>query len=99
VVISDLHLQRVPVSPDEAETTPVVDPNAVLSGAVAFQCLQRVAWRTEIMKRPGGVKLKQFSNRNLFDGLKRPGSDSKKYFLGFGIPKGSDHVLSYIDRR
>jgi hypothetical protein len=56
----------------------VIDPKAVLFGAVAFQCLQRIAWRAEIVQRPGGVKLKQFSNRNLFDGLKRPRSDSKK---------------------
>jgi hypothetical protein len=58
VVVGDLHLKRVPLSPDEAEAIPVVNPNAVLSGAVAFQCLQRIAWGTEIVKRPGRVKLK-----------------------------------------
>jgi hypothetical protein len=90
---------RVSVFPDEAEAIAVVDPNAVLSGAVAFQCLERIAGRTEIVERPGRVQLKQFSNGGLLDGLKSPGSDSKKYLLGFGISERPDHVLSYIDRR
>jgi len=60
---------RTSIFPDEAEAIAVVDPNAVLSGSVAFQRLQRIAWRTEIVKRPGCMKLKQFSNSDLFDGL------------------------------
>ncbi|HUE04701.1 MAG TPA: hypothetical protein VMR62_34435, partial [Bryobacteraceae bacterium] len=54
-------------------------------------CLQSIAGCAEIEKRPGRVKLKQFSNRNLLDGLKLPGSDSKKYLLSFGISKGPVH--------
>jgi len=68
----------------------------LLSGAAAFQCLQRVAWRAEIVKRPGRVKLKQFSNRSLFDGLQLPGPDSQKHLLGFGISKGPDHAFDRI---
>jgi hypothetical protein len=83
----------VSIFPDEAEAIAVVDPNAVLSGAVVFQCLQGIARRTEIVKSPGRVKLKQFSNRNLFDSLKLPGSDSKEDLLGFGISKRSDYGL------
>ena len=96
MIIGDLHLIRVSIFPDEAEAIAVVDPDAVLSGAAAFQCLQRVTWRAEIVKRPGRVQLKQFSNRNLFDGLKLPGTGSQKDLLGFGISKGADHALDRI---
>jgi hypothetical protein len=99
VIIGDLNPVRVSILPDEAEAIAIVDPNAVLSRAVTFQCFQGIAWRTEIAKRSGRVKLKQLSDRSLFNGLKLPGSDSKKYILCFGVLKGPDHVLSYIDSR
>ena len=99
MVIRDLDIYRPAFRPDEANPPLLIDPDAVLSGAVAFQCLQRIARRTEIVERPGRVQLKQFSNGGLFDGLKSPGSDSKKHLLSFGISERPDHVLSYIDRR
>jgi hypothetical protein len=75
VIVGELYPIRISVLPDEAEAIAVVDPNTVLSGPIALQRLQRIAWRTEIVKRPGRVKLKQFSNGNLSDSLKPPGSD------------------------
>jgi len=99
MIVGDLRLIRVASFPDEAEAIAVVDPDAVLSGAVVFQCFQRIARRAEIVQRRGRVKLKQSSNGSLFDGLKLSGSDPKEYLLGFDIPKRSDRILSYIDRR
>jgi hypothetical protein len=99
VIIGDFYPIRISIFPDEAEPIAAVDPNAVLPGAIALQRLQRIAWRTEIVERPGCVKLKQLSNGGLPDGLKAPGSDSKKHLLGFGISKRSDHCLSYIGTR
>jgi hypothetical protein len=78
VIIGDLHLIRASIFPDEAEAIAVVDPNAVPSGAVVFQCLQGIAGRTDIVKSPGGVKLKQFSNRNFLDRLKLPRSHPRR---------------------
>ena len=65
MIIGDLHLIRVSVFPDEAEAITVVDSNAVLSGAAAFQCLQRIARRPQIMQRPGRVQLKQLPKNSL----------------------------------
>src|ERR1039457_479048 len=91
--VGDLHVTGVSTFPDEAETVAVVDPYTVLSGAVVLQRLQRIAGRTEIFKSAGRMKLKQFSNRSLFDGLKLPGSDSQEDLLGFGVPERLDHDL------
>jgi hypothetical protein len=56
VIIGDLDLIRVSILPDEAQPIAVVDPNAVLSGAVAFPCLKRIARRPQIVKRSGRVQ-------------------------------------------
>jgi hypothetical protein len=44
VVIDDLDLEGVAVSPFEAEAPLVVDPQAVLPGPITLQCLQMISW-------------------------------------------------------
>jgi hypothetical protein len=88
VIIDDLHVVGVSVLPNETYAVSIVDPYTVLPGAIAYQGLQGIAGRTKIAETPGRVKLKQFANRNLLDGLEPPGSDSKEDVLGFGIGKG-----------
>ena len=46
MVIDDLHVVRVRAPPDEADAVLIVDPDAVLSTAIPFECLQPVARRT-----------------------------------------------------
>lgn len=82
-----------PHSPNEAQPVAIVYPNAVLPGTVAFQCLQRVSRSAKIVEALGRVKLKQFANRNLFDGLELFGSDSEKDPFGFGVSKRTDHFF------
>jgi hypothetical protein len=93
VIIDDLHIVRVPILPNEAQSVAIIYPNAVLPGAVAFQRLQRVSRGTKIVEALGRVKLKQFANRNLLDGLELFGSDPEKDPFGFGVSKRTDHFF------
>jgi len=42
VVVHDLYVHRAAFSPDKAEAKLIVDPNAVLPGAITAQRLQSV---------------------------------------------------------
>ena len=64
----------------------------MLVGEPLLNASREYARRPQIVKRPGRVQQKQFSNGNLFDGLKLLGSNPQKHALGFGISKGSDHA-------
>jgi hypothetical protein len=92
VKVGYLHFVGVSVLPDEADAITVVDPN-VLPGSVVLQCLQRIAWRTKILKTPGRVKLEQLSNCALFDSLELPRPDSQEDLLSDGISKGLDQRI------
>jgi hypothetical protein len=69
VIVDDLHAVCVSILPNEAQPVAIVYPNAMLPSAVVLQRLQRVSWCTKIVEAPGRVKLEQFANRNLLDGL------------------------------
>ncbi len=43
VVIRDFHIVSVPVAPFEADSILIVDPDAVLIGAITFQAFQSIA--------------------------------------------------------
>jgi hypothetical protein len=99
VIIDDLNTVRVSILPNETYPVSIVDPYTVLPGAAALESLQGIAGRAKIVETPCCVKLKQFPDRNLFDSLKLPGSNSQEDLLGFSVTKGPDQVLSYIDLR
>lgn len=58
MVVTDFHIIRVIVfAPNEADTVLVVDPYAVLSLPVAFECLKPIAgWMPEIVHYFGGIQ-------------------------------------------
>jgi len=93
VIIDDLDPMCVPILPDEADAISVVDPNAVLAGALVFQCLKRIAGRAKVGKYPGSVKLKSPTNCGLLDGHELPRPHSEKDLLCFGVSKRTDHHL------
>jgi len=54
VVVHDFNLVRVPVTPGKADPPAVVDPNAVLPGAVALQSFEPVAANGPQVRETGG---------------------------------------------
>jgi hypothetical protein len=61
VVINNLDIFRVPVTPSETDTPLIVDPDAVLAGAVTCQSLKPITRREPQVVKPGrGVQIAQF---------------------------------------
>src|SRR5215467_13051727 len=93
VVIGDLNFVSVTLAPRKANTPLIVDADAILTVAIAFQSLQPVS-------RQGGkssqirrcVQHVQLAKRLPFDGLEPPHWFSAKEALGIGATEGADHL-------
>src|SRR3990172_3602440 len=60
VIVHDLHLVGITVSPHETDSPPGVNPDAVLPPSVALQRLQPVAWRNpQVPQGPCVMKVQQ----------------------------------------
>lgn len=68
MIIHDFYILGACTGPAKAEPELVVDPNAVLSGAVASERFKSVARRNaQVIKSSRHFKLPQFSQRNPFE--------------------------------
>jgi len=101
MVINNLDLIGITVSPDEANSPLVIDANAVLALAVASQCLKPVPRRDlQVLQHSSAMEIQQLPAR---DSLKAPEpGDLQIGEQGFGLPgsKGADHSRSvyYVSR-
>jgi hypothetical protein len=100
VVIHNLNALRFAIGPPKANTPLVIDPNAVLPGAVAGEFLQSVPRRGgQVAQVLGSVQVQQLSPRRPLNGRREfarplPAKD----FLGFGVSKGFDHLCGMVSR-
>ena len=96
MIVNDLYLLWPSVSPHEADPPLVIDPDAVLSGSVAFERLEPVSWRQpQILQGVSGSHLAQLPQRRRLD----PRIDRRSAFTtpqSFGdlVPERSDHETS-----
>ena len=68
VVIDDFDIVRITFSPFKTDAPLVIDPDAMLSFAVALQGLQPVAWRhPQVLQTEGAMQVKQFAPCHPFD--------------------------------
>src|SRR6185295_13507328 len=68
VVVDDLHFEGVVLAPFKTDSPAVVDPDAVLPSAVAFQCLQTVpGWNPQIQQALRVVEHPQFPPRHFLE--------------------------------
>src|SRR5574341_1665686 len=71
MIVNDLDVVRVPRSPDEADSPPVIDADAMLSLAGAFQRLEPVArGDPQVVQRPGAVQVQQLPAGDSLEGPK-----------------------------
>jgi hypothetical protein len=93
MVVDDLDLVRVAIAPGEADPELVVDPNAVLPGAVTLKSFQLVAGQRQIPQSPGLVDLVQLAPGgplNTLEPFRKPVVENRP---GFGVAKRPDHRL------
>jgi hypothetical protein len=95
VVVHDLDVRRAFRRPNKAHPELVVDPDRVLSLAIARQCLKAVAWRRpEVAEIDRGVEVAQLPARHLDQiGRKALWTFAIENRLGALIPEASDHTL------
>ena len=93
MIIYDFDFCRTLCRPDEAHPELVVDPDGVLSIAIACQCLEPIArGRPQVAKCGRGMEIAQFPSSNS-DQISRKTLRSVSVENRFGnlVPKGYDH--------
>lgn len=92
MVVHDLDIFRSGFRPAKANSPLVVNANAVLTGAIAFQGLKAVAGRySQVSETSGDLELPHLASR---DGSEtREATDADTCGEGFGVRtlEGSDH--------
>jgi hypothetical protein len=92
VIVHDLHIVRIIVSPNKTYPPLVVDPDAMLSVTVPFQYFQPVAWGyPQVLQGPGAMEIEQLPARASLEG-----SEPRHVYVGeqgFGVlaSKSANH--------
>lgn len=94
MIVNDLHLLWSSIRPHETDAPLVIDPDAVLTGAISFQRFEPISWRhPEIIQRLGGSHLTQLTQRHHVDPrIERRRALTTPQTLGFFAPERSDHT-------
>jgi hypothetical protein len=98
VIVDDFYLVGSAVSPHEADSPLVIDADAVLTCAAAFEQLQLVSWRSgQIRQAFSLMDLPQLTLRRPLEIVAKPtGEPAMKQRFGIAISEGSDHIGAYI---
>jgi hypothetical protein len=68
VIVNDFHVVGVPFPPQEADTPPVINPDAVLPRTISAKGFEPIAGRSsQIAQFRGGIQLGQLSLRDSFE--------------------------------
>jgi hypothetical protein len=75
MIIGDFNKKGVSVAPDKADAPLVINSNAVLPGAVAFQSFKAVSgWNAQVLKTDGVVREFQFPHGRPLNLNRQPGN-------------------------
>ena len=93
MIIRYSNVVRVSVGPAEAYSPLIVNPDAVLSSAIANQFFQSISgWRTQIVERLCGIENQQFTQARTSDNERNSLYRlSAKETLRLKIAKAADH--------
>ena len=103
VIVDDLDLGGTTIRPDETEAILRIDPNAMLSDAIAFQRLQLIGrWHPQVIQRRSTIHPLKLAPRHLpQERWARPASalrvNAVEDVFRASTPEGMDH-LSTIAR-
>ena len=92
MIIGDFNLECVAVTPYEAYPELIVNPDTVLSFAVAFQWFQAIAGKkSQIREHCSGMNLDEFPLNNLSKPIEAFGISALKNELRISGPERSNH--------
>ena len=95
MVVDDLHVIGIAVSPFEADAPLIVDPYAVLTSATTFELLQSIrGWTTEIGKSARVIDHPEFPKSDLLDISRQaagclPREDPRRFL----VAEGDNHCI------
>jgi len=95
VIVGDFYVVSILVFPAKADTEPVIGADAVLAGAIAFQCFEAVAWRKpQLLERHSGFDLGKLAECCLEDRRREvPWPPTKPKCVGGFVGSGLNHGL------
>jgi len=94
MIVNDLDIVRVSVFPAEADPPLIVDPNAMLSGAIVSQLLEAIAgWDPKVVQLLSRIDGNQLAEHRALK-LRRKPTDlfSSEKPLGVAIAEAVDHA-------
>ncbi len=93
MVVGDLDLVSVAVTPPKADAPLVVNANAVLPGTVPRQLLKPLArWNSQVAERFGCIEKDEFPQGNALEiGGPPPNDLAAEKLLGVAVGKAPDH--------
>ena len=92
MIIDDLHIKCLAVSPDETDAPLVVDSDTASAAEITFQSLQPITrWGGEIAQFMSAVQLTKLAPCNLLEGSKSRDTLAMMQFLGIATAKRPDH--------
>jgi len=92
VIVHDLNFVSIPLTPNEAQTPLIVNPDTVLSLALAAQGFQTVSRRRcQVTQFRGAVQLSKLPPGDALDGLKAAARLSTVKSPGFRAAERLDH--------
>ena len=92
MVVHDLHVERVAVTPDEADAELVVHANRVLSVSISSQGLKTIArWHAQVVQTPRVVEVAELPPGHALDRLEPKHGSIPEQRLRVLAPKGPDH--------
>jgi hypothetical protein len=96
VVVNDLDIVGVAVSPPEADAPLIVDADAVLAGSIAPQLLQPITRRhPEILEALGGIELGELAQHDPVDDRRKPPARRpREETLGLTVGEAPDHTAA-----
>ena len=96
MIINNLNLEGIAVSPPKADPPLVIDANAVLASAIALELLQAVAGRdAEIVELLGGIHQSQLAEHDAVKlGGEAPDAFAPEQPLGIAIGEAGDHYAN-----
>jgi hypothetical protein len=97
VVVHNLDLECISITPDETNTPLVVDADAVLPFALAPQSLQPIARRrSQIAQLRSAIQLPQFAPRHMLDRSKLSARTSLVKLFRLVAFEGLDHLYASV---